>query len=88
MQDQKLVPGADQMTQESSQSLDQATGESPQPAIVSSRLWRHQFGEMLIETREDGAVLIDGKPVADTLPPSPSLEPAAGDTPADTKGTP
>lgn len=63
------------MTQECAQHLEQVTAESRLQVIVSSRLWRHAFGEMLIETRADGTVLIDGRPVADKLPPSPSGEP-------------
>lgn len=51
--------------------------ESRPQGLVSSRLWRHAFGEMLIETRADGTVLIDGKPVTDTLPPSPPGSPGA-----------
>lgn len=39
-----------------------------QGVITSSRRWRHGYGEMLIETCEDGSVWIDGKPVPVTLP--------------------
>lgn len=35
---------------------------------VTRRLWQHAFGEMLIETRPDGSVWVNGSPVADTLP--------------------
>lgn len=40
-----------------------------EPAELRTRqVWRHSFGEMLIETRADGTVWIDGKVVLDTLP--------------------
>jgi hypothetical protein len=39
----------------------------PSP-VVSRQTWRHAFGEAVIETCEDGTVLIDGKVVRDTLP--------------------
>lgn len=35
---------------------------------VTRRLWQHAFGEMLIETRPDGSVWVNGSAVADTLP--------------------
>jgi hypothetical protein len=38
-----------------------------QGAVSSSRRWQHAFGEMLIETCDDGSVWIDGKPVPETL---------------------
>ena len=38
-----------------------------QGAVISSRRWRHAYGEMLIETCDDGSVWIDGKPVPKTL---------------------
>ncbi len=40
-----------------------------QAELRTRQLWRHSFGEMLIETRADGTVWIDGKVVRDTLPP-------------------
>ncbi len=49
-------------------------GTAPQRApnehsqLVTSQRWRHAYGEMLIETRDDGTVWIDGKVVPDTLP--------------------
>ena len=43
---------------------------SPEPApVVTSRLWHGLFGDMLIETRADGSVWVNGEPVRDTLPP-------------------
>ncbi|CAD5366568.1 hypothetical protein RA210_U10390 [Rubrivivax sp. A210] len=50
-----------------------ASGPSPAALptdsdVLSRQLWRHRFGEMLIETRNDGTVWIDGKVVPDTLP--------------------
>ena len=39
-----------------------------QGVVTSSRRWQHGYGEMLIETCEDGSVWIDGKPVPETLP--------------------
>lgn len=36
--------------------------------VLTRRVWQHSFGEMLIETKSDGSVWIDGKAVADTLP--------------------
>ena len=37
-------------------------------SVTSRRVWKHAFGEMLIETCDDGSVWIDGKPVTETLP--------------------
>lgn len=39
-----------------------------QGAVITSRKWRHGYGEMLIETCEDVSVWVDGKPVPETLP--------------------
>ena len=39
-----------------------------QAPVTSSRTWRGRFGAMLIETRADGSVWIDGEVVIDTLP--------------------
>lgn len=39
-------------------------------SLTSSRVWKHAFGQMLIETCADGSVWIDGKPVPETLPGS------------------
>lgn len=50
----------------------------PQSQVVTSQRWRHTYGEMLIETRSDGTVWIDGKVVPDTLPagrPTPAKTP-------------
>lgn len=38
-----------------------------QPAVLSSQVWQHAFGQMLIQTCVDGSVWVDGKPVPDTL---------------------
>jgi hypothetical protein len=35
-------------------------------AVTSSRVWQHAFGEMLIETRADGSVWINGRVVRNT----------------------
>lgn len=53
---------------------DVATTEAAKPLperqVLSSRIWQHAFGEMLIETCADGSVWIDGKPVRDTIVPA------------------
>lgn len=36
--------------------------------ITSSQRWKHSFGEMLIETRANGTVWINGQLVRDTAP--------------------
>jgi hypothetical protein len=36
--------------------------------ITSSIVWTHSFGQMRIETREDGSVWVDGRVVRDTAP--------------------
>ena len=53
-------------------------------AVTSARRWQHTFGEMLIETRANGTVWIDGELVRDTAPVAsvlPSL--AEGELPTD-----
>ena len=36
--------------------------------LTSSQRWQHTYGEMLIETRANGTVWIDGQLVRDTTP--------------------
>ena len=36
--------------------------------VTSSIVWTHAFGQMRIETREDGSVWVDGRLVRDTAP--------------------
>lgn len=36
--------------------------------VTSSTVWTHAFGQMRIDTLEDGSVLVDGRPVHDTVP--------------------
>lgn len=36
--------------------------------ITSSIVWTHSFGQMRIETCEDGSVWVDGRVVRDTAP--------------------
>lgn len=54
-------------------SLDEEHSAKPvavRGSVTSSRVWKHAFGQMLIETCVDGSVWIDGKPVPETLPGS------------------
>lgn len=36
--------------------------------VIQTVEWTHAYGLMLIQTRADGSVWIDGKPVPETLP--------------------
>ena len=45
-----------------------ATARTALAALKSSQRWQHAFGEMLIETRYDGTVWIDGQLIRDTSP--------------------
>jgi hypothetical protein len=46
--------------------------------ITSSQRWRHTFGEMLIETRANGTVWINGQLVRDTAPGAQTTDISAG----------
>lgn len=43
--------------------------------VTSSIVWTHAFGQMRIETREDGSVWVDGRLVRDTAPRTDVLSP-------------
>lgn len=36
--------------------------------VTNSIVWTHAYGQMRIETREDGSVWVDGRLVRDTAP--------------------
>ncbi len=46
--------------------------------ITSSQRWKHTFGEMLIETRANGTVWINGQLVRDTAPAAQTTDIDAG----------
>lgn len=46
--------------------------------ITSSQRWKHTFGEMLIETRANGTVWINGQLVRDTAPEARTTDTSAG----------
>jgi hypothetical protein len=43
--------------------------------VASSIVWTHAFGQMRIETREDGSVWVDGRLVRDTAPRTDEVSP-------------
>jgi hypothetical protein len=43
--------------------------------VTSSIVWTHAFGQMRIETREDGSVWVDGRLVRDTAPRTDEVSP-------------
>jgi hypothetical protein len=45
--------------------------------VASSIVWTHAFGQMRIETREDGSVWVDGRLVRDTAPRTDAVSPDA-----------
>jgi hypothetical protein len=45
--------------------------------VTSSILWTHAFGQMRIETQEDGSVWVDGRLVRDTAPRTDEVSPDA-----------
>jgi hypothetical protein len=46
--------------------------------ITSSQRWKHAYGEMLIETRANGTVWINGQLVRDTAPDARATDISAG----------